>query len=374
MLKRLLLKGYKSLGIFIVFYVIGLFFCIIVGTVITHKQQLDKDKDFFSDNSYAINFNFSKLSNFEDFYNILDSEEGIILGTSYFYEDNINSMLTIKAIYYNDKLFNTPPLKEGRFISKEDFHNSENTVVIGSNYLDKVQQYGEDRYLIYDNVKYKVIGVMGYDNKTSHFDNWAVINLKQLMINDESLLRIHGADYKLDSTKEDVESSLSSLSKKIRKSNTSVNFSISSNLDDKGNSINRAIKKTQSLISILMILITVLFINIINATYFWINKKRKEIAIRRAFGASNKRIIKSIILELQGITLISSFIAIVTFYVLLQYNVDFSYLKSIAVNPQVYLYTLISLTIFSSILALVSSIIPINQMMKMEINEIIRER
>lgn len=60
-----------------------------------------------------------------------------------------------------------PPVVSGRFFTPSECLSSEKLAVIGSNYMDETYEVGKDRYIRYNDVEYKVIGVAGLSYPTT---------------------------------------------------------------------------------------------------------------------------------------------------------------------------------------------------------------
>lgn len=69
-----------------------------------------------------------------------------------------------------------PPVVSGRFFTEAECLSSENLAVIGSNYMDETYEVGEERFILYNDDEYKVIGVAGLSYPTT-LDSLMFLNL-----------------------------------------------------------------------------------------------------------------------------------------------------------------------------------------------------
>ena len=69
-----------------------------------------------------------------------------------------------------------PPVVSGRFFTPAECLSSEKLAVIGSNYMDDTYELGEERYILYNNEEYRVIGVAGLSYPTT-LDSLRFFNL-----------------------------------------------------------------------------------------------------------------------------------------------------------------------------------------------------
>lgn len=79
------------------------------------------------------------------------------------------------AIFFNKKLEIEPHMIKGRFFNDKDFKNNEALVVIGKNLIDDVDSINNEKIIYIDNIKYKVIGIMGGEG--SYLNNTFFVNL-----------------------------------------------------------------------------------------------------------------------------------------------------------------------------------------------------
>ena len=69
-----------------------------------------------------------------------------------------------------------PPVVSGRFFTPSECLSSEKLAVIGRNYMDDIYEVGEERFILYNDIEYRVIGVAGLSYPTT-LDSLRFFNL-----------------------------------------------------------------------------------------------------------------------------------------------------------------------------------------------------
>lgn len=82
----------------------------------------------------------------------------------------------IRYVYINGDP-TRPPVVSGRFFTPSECLSSEKLAVIGSNHIDETYEVGKDRYIRYNDVEYRVIGVAGLSYPTT-LDSLMFLNLR----------------------------------------------------------------------------------------------------------------------------------------------------------------------------------------------------
>ena len=80
-----------------------------------------------------------------------------------------------RYVYYNGEPA-LPPMLSGRFFKPSECLSTENLALIGKSYMDDTYEAGEERFISYNGVEYKVIGVIGLSYPTT-LDSLRFFNL-----------------------------------------------------------------------------------------------------------------------------------------------------------------------------------------------------
>ena len=255
----------------------------------------------------------------------------------------------VKGIYATKDIEIKPDLIYGRFFNAKDFNTQKNCVVIGKNYLPYViEEYGLISYKI-DDKKYEVIGIMGSNEGKTEYDDLIYANLDALIRNNP---KYSNGTFILEGKKgNNLFDKLSDICK-------SKNIEINKITDTKQIEYNRKMDFEKCKIGVVIIV----FIFIFGITRVWVEGLQKEIALRRAIGASKKQIIKSIILSFNLFGIIPYFVGIGAFAL-------FSYL--LCGHVHFYMET-INYVLFVSIISAFTAIsISIIEVMKNKLSEVL---
>lgn len=372
--KKVIRECKKSLGIFVVFFTISLFITVVSFYIVSFRQDIIKSNECLSSKFIMVNFQNASRLDKETFMNTIESENGIILykNFAYFDKDNSNSIVRGNGIYFNENYFNSVPIYEGRFFGVEDAKSNTPMIVLGKNLLSKTITKNNERYFLYDEIYYRVIGTLGYRNQSSMYDELFIINLKAYVHNSDFNKSLIGY-WKIDNIGGNPQKSLDNIYNKLKAMDKGIQVSIVNESVDY-NPLKDTLNKSKNIIIITIILIAVLFINIINITQFWVKGKQKEIGIRKAFGGTNRNIILRIIFEYQLISIFAAILAVLSVFLLKHYPKVLILIEQSNFNRDTYIQSVLFMIIFSLILGTVTALIPVKQVLKMEANDIIRGR
>ncbi|MBW6411506.1 ABC transporter permease [Clostridium weizhouense] len=266
------------------------------------------------------------------------------------------------------------PIIEGDFFNESNFKNNEKVVIIGKNLADKLFPNGIDDNSKVEilNEKYKVIGISGRENRATQWDDVIYIPYNTC----SELLNINGQDrnsitlvLRTKSTdREYVQSKVTTILDDQLK-NTSCSYNIDFDyLENRNNSnIFNSIFGTLFIAGTILVIVV---INVINLSRFWILNRRKEICIKKLLGELDSNIIYSIIVESIIIATFSMCIALFIQYIIpiifknMLSNIGFNCIPSI--------FNVLGSFLVACICGIISSIVPIKEMMNMQPIEALR--
>lgn len=342
-----------------------MFFTLVVTAILSQKQFNENIDSFLSKNYRSIFINDLNPENLETIFKELSKNKGAIILANDVY--NESSKLTAKWVYFNDKLFGTPPkMKSGRFFNKEDFKSNNPVVVIGESYLNETYEEKGEKYIKFKEIPFKVIGV--FKSGKGYYDNSLMLNFNTLIDSKITLLSIQ-----YDSYSGSVIQDLNSLKSSLQSPNRKPFFYIEDSKENAPNPLEVALKQYKSLIDKFMFMLAALILNTILASFFWIQKKSKEIGVRRVYGASNKKLIWSVIKDYLSVVLFSTLLTIIINWALKTYILNMD-LISVAMDKNYLIIIILLLIVFASILGITFAIISTLGILKKEPSEIIRER
>ena len=273
----------KSLNI-LLFSIIVIFTFTLINTIVynhniylikkTSNNFFEKDSLIFIPENRNLNFNqvYTILPENMALFNIIQSETNDVRSISF------------KGVYQS------PSLIEGRFFNELDFKQDAFLAVIGKNVntIENIDNKNNKKYINFNNKKYEVIGIMGYEMPT-RLDNSIILssNNENFNISNEYIL-----------SSKDMQKSLTFLG------NENIFGSVQARPYDNVN-ILHIIDRTNSQIILSIMLLIILFINLSFITYFWIKNKNEEINIKLLNGYYKYQIIFDICREYSIILIIS---------------------------------------------------------------------
>lgn len=254
---------------------------------------------FYSSNT--IYFKSEKSNNMN-----LDDLSKIIKNCILFKELDLN--YDIRGVYFTGKIIK-PEMKDGRFFDETDFVSRQNLAVVGSKFNENIVEKDDNKYMIFNDIEYKIIGIMGY-NQESKIDRACFLTLNETLLNSPGTFAIDGKN------SFDVQNSYNSITENLEES---------LQIDREINSINRFFELEKYNLTMFCMLIISLLLTTISISLYWIKKRNRKIAILRLVGYSDIRIILNIVsrfLKLIHIAILFGFAIGIIGVILLGYKLD----------------------------------------------------
>ena len=358
------LRKYKNLIYLILIFSLIIFtFSLVTSIVITdYKNANDLDKFKNSKTTYFKFDDSSKISikiEFENLLNILEQHK-----TSNIYvEFNPipkylnNQTLFGRAVYYNYNIESKIPIIEGNNFTLKQMDSNEKLILVGKNLKKYIVKEDEQEYFTIDDVKYKVIGILGDNEKKTGYDNIFLVNMKSmayhsdgrgtwnLNISSDAELKSILTEYKEIGIKNNSPFQL------VNVDNQKVKINVSDILD-----------KYIDFINIFGMVLGLGMLNLIMIVYFWMNKSVKEIGIRKAYGATNYTIAKYIFSRYE----LSVMVAVVlgtTFHLILKKILNSAFSNF---SFEIYWGNLVIITLVFMIMGALVAIIPLIKARKVQ--------
>lgn len=298
-------RKYKKMTFIItVFSLIIFTFSIVTSIIISNYKNENQLNNLQNSNTKYFKFDTSNKISFAAILETLNKYNSSDIYLEY---DPIpkymeNDTLFGKAIYYNHDLNNKFPILEGRNFSMDDINSNKKEILVGKQLKKEIVQENNERYFIIDNEKYKVIGILGDENKETGYDATFIINLKSM-----DYFSDNRATWKLNANKlKDTDNIINKLNKLAKDNN--IGFQII----EKNNKANLLdiINKYSDFIYILKMIFGFGMLNLIIVVYYWMNKNIKDIGIRKAYGAKDLDIALYILKKYEISVIISLFIGV----------------------------------------------------------------
>jgi|GEM_PF-1485074 len=347
------------LGYFVSLLIISMGISVINQT----RQQIIDISDGIPNHELYVDFMFSKDIDVSAFLNKVKEGKS---------ELDIH-FLGINAIVNNEAGFDiigeiftktpewVPPTVEGYYFTREMVNSSEKIALIGKNFLKSAIKKGEDRYIDINGIEYKVIGVLGRKNATSLWDNDVIVPFNSLS---ESSLNLYKNNISFsflfkknsDVPYKDVQTILD-YSKQIDE-NVKINLGIPKNQED----LNAKFwNESGPVLSLMGMTLLVAIINVIHISYYWIFQRKREIGIRKAYGATNFKIFSMFYSEMTFLILVSAVFAfLIHFLISLFVKEIFGY--SIAISHVNFAFSIL----VSLLCGFITSFIPMRTSLNIE--------
>lgn len=289
-----MLRSLLKKSIFIIITFIGIsFICSIIFTMTASiVESIDENNGFLTEKSLELNFENVKDLTKEDLQQLKKIDENMLL-----YKED--SQQVIRGVYCSGNKVPNVKMIQGRYFKEEDFKIDKKLAVVGKNKVKECMNKDGKMYYIDDNDRYEVIGVMGYEDKYTMLDNWIHFNMSGVYSHKEdwSSNGIYSIECG-ERTKESSDKIKKYIENKFHGSKVEIspNKTVSSQVDSLFMGMLRS-----SGTAILLILCIAL--NTVSLTSEWIDNRKKELAIKKAFGATDERIAK--VVKLEYVTLIT---------------------------------------------------------------------
>ncbi|MDD3184366.1 MAG: ABC transporter permease [Anaerostipes sp.] len=270
---------YKSKGLIIIFAMIALMF-LLAGMAIVKKKASDKNLPFLSDQYMVADFH----GEYNQTTNKIAGEQlmrmkGNVLFIKHF------STTTYYAVYYQSKSMLPLIMKYGHMIETKDFQQKNNVVMLSESEAKNMVKENGKSYWVYDSRRYEVIGVYeDYDRNGNELPS-CFVNYMSTNIEKDILLNQVLFDSKSNSKKNFYQ-----FMNRIKKINPKIVVESAQYGEDSSDDLAMKTNNADAMISILVLTTILILLNTFSVTHNWMNEYRKEIAIRKMVGATNKEI------------------------------------------------------------------------------------
>lgn len=326
---------------------------------------------------YALDGNLKKDCNNEIFNRLfsgIDNDTGLYLNNLLLHIDGseVNSYYSASAEYFKNNDLWHYPLVSGKYFTADDVKNGNKVVLIGSSLDEYSYKKNNEKYIKIEE-EYRVVGTIGFANQKSRWDGRIIMPCTSLPknyfeeFNDNKYLGISFIMYSNLGDYLKSEEFIKSQGKSILKDFSFEDLGqIQSNSDQV---LSLAAENPDKILLIAAIGYLVTLVFAINITIFWIEKRKYEISVRKAFGFTNGSIMKMIFIEMIGFAIISFVIAIIMQFVL---SVVVGSIANYTL--QLYLPNLVIGLVVVLVTALVTTLIPVIKAIKVEPAEALKAK
>ena len=310
-------------------------------------------------NSMILNIDFDKSFSMDKFISyISNSKYDIKISTT---AKIGNDDVSIIGHEFESTVFWQPNLLSGHYFNNKNYKDKK-IVEIGSELKQYCSIENGQTYITLDNEKFLVIGTIGRNRR---YVSWSkAIYMPVRCLTKNMLLPLvekSNLQVLILSNKQLSISESNDIVKDFEDKFTNIKVTTSSLDDGYG-----GMSSTINVLMISSLVFIVAIVNIFAMTLFWIIDRRKEIAVRKVLGYTDGDIIKMILKEMLMISTMSMLIAL-----LLQCLLNIIISNVLKIDMTIRLNNLI--TSFGVIIAsiLITSIVPVNLILKIKLTEIL---
>lgn len=243
---------------------------------------------------------------FADIYNSLRDS-----GADAAISKNVDSAGNIQLFCYTSSYANIPMLS-GYFFEVSDFTSDNYVAVVGKNMQNKIYETDGTSYISVNDIEYKVIGVMGYFGSTP-YDNRILLNG---MISDESCIE---KIISVDIFDHDYSASLENFNVEAYRQLKASNETIASGIIGNSGILTDAVYGHWFIFILICDIISLVILSV-----EWVNRNKRNVAIKRMLGCTDFEILYNICLRYGGMLALSAVVSFI--YCRLVFNTYFRYL------------------------------------------------
>ncbi len=234
-------------------------------------------------------------------FNGISDQTGVILDQVNMFNNGL--MAPVTPEYWTKQVVQRFPLETGRYLNGMDVINGEKVALVGKARLKDVSTKNGKQYILLDNEEYQVIGIIGVKGKTTKAIDYKIVipatSLSSTLLSKlQSMKTIHFLIHNIYTDTYPDE-------KQIKQNAKRLFPGITCTASPYGGTDGIVTPNWGGEIYISIMVYALSIINAVNLTAFWIQERKYEIGIKKAFGYSNTDIISMLFWEMCFINLIA---------------------------------------------------------------------
>lgn len=297
-------------------YVVSLLLISIGTSSLVQMKQLALAKtEGAPQNALTINANINEKINFQQYmeiFNGIKKDSNIIFEGTRTYIDNSekNKSYNITYEFFTQKPNWTYPLLSGKYYTPDDIQLSKKVALIGKD-LDKyTTNINNIKNIKISGENYEVLGLIGTKGKSTPWDSKIFMPITSIPeLCKREILDTRSLNCVIYNANTSTLDDSNKIEQNILKIDTKASISVNE-LSSKDDVIANGFGSNDKLIRMAALIFIISLINSINITSYWINDRKKEIGIKKAFGHTNFSISSMLITEMLGVNLISYIISL----------------------------------------------------------------
>ena len=381
-MKTLLIRIKQSplLSALLIFGLVTSILLISLGTsFVSNLYYSDKAKNQYNPKKakvYDITYSALKSSDssvMNKLFSKVDNDTGLFINDLLLHTNasEVNVYNKVSGEYFTNNNVWHYPLISGSYYTAEDVKKGNKVVVLGSKLLKEAYERNGNKYIEIEEEEYLIKGVIGIPDEKSSWDNRIIMPCTSMPKNyfENNLQRdLEDISFVIYNEKGEYSQDIKQINAEGKKLFDNFSLDYLGELQD-DNSLKVVVENPDFLLFVALIgyIITIIFA--INITVFWIEKRKYEISVRKAFGFTNGSIMKMIFKEMIGFAIISFAIAIIV-----------QFLLGLAVGSianytlKLYLPNLVIGLVVVLVTALVTTLIPAIKAIKVEPAEALKSK
>ena len=328
-MKSLLIRIKQSplLSALLIFGLVTSILLISLGTsFVSNLYYSDKAKNQYNPKKakvYDITYSALKSSDssvMNKLFSKVDNDTGLFINDLLLHTNasEVNVYNKVSGEYFTNNNVWHYPLISGSYYTAEDVKKGNKVVVLGSKLLKEAYERNGNKYIEIEEEEYLIKGVIGIPDEKSSWDNRIIMPCKSMPKNyfENNLQRdLEDISFVIYNEKGEYSQDIKQINAEGKKLFDNFTLDYLGELQD-DNSLKVVVENPDFLLFVALIgyIITIIFA--INITVFWIEKRKYEISVRKAFGFTNGSIMKMIFKEMIGFAIISFAIAIIVQFLL----------------------------------------------------------
>ena len=381
-MKSLLIRIKQSplLSALLIFGLVTSILLISLGTsFVSNLYYSDKAKNQYNPKKakvYDITYSALKSSDssvMNKLFSKVDNDTGLFINDLLLHTNasEVNVYNKVSGEYFTNNNVWHYPLISGSYYTAEDVKKGNKVVVLGSKLLKEAYERNGNKYIEIEEEEYLIKGVIGIPDEKSSWDNRIIMPCTSMPKNyfENNLQRdLEDISFVIYNEKGEYSQDIKQINAEGKKLFDNFTLDYLGELQD-DNSLKIVVENPDFLLFVALIgyIITIIFA--INITVFWIEKRKYEISVRKAFGFTNGSIMKMIFKEMIGFAIISFALAIIV-----------QFLLGLAVGSianytlKLYLPNLVIGLVVVLVTALVTTLIPAIKAIKVEPAEALKSK
>lgn len=323
-MKSLLIRIKQSplLSALLIFGLVTSILLISLGTsFVSNLYYSDKAKNQYNPKKakvYDITYSALKSSDssvMNKLFSKVDNDTGLFINDLLLHTNasEVNVYNKVSGEYFTNNNVWHYPLISGSYYTAEDVKKGNKVVVLGSKLLKEAYERNGNKYIEIEEEEYLIKGVIGIPDEKSSWDNRIIMPCTSMPKNyfKNNLQRdLEDISFVIYNEKGEYSQDIKQINAEGKKLFDNFTLDYLGELQD-DNSLKIVVENPDFLLFVALIgyIITIIFA--INITVFWIEKRKYEISVRKAFGFTNGSIMKMIFKEMIGFAIISFAIAII---------------------------------------------------------------